>query len=364
MRGHVWETLDYFFSWGFFYGLVMGFYVGTGIFPVIGTFFGAVFGGMFGIGLGILSGLMASIIQARFFRDDDDLNDYSRHFARLLGSIGGLGALALLWIYVLLLVSGPDGRDDPTMIALGLLASIPTFLTAGLSAAYTASYYPTAILHRLRKRGKLAAAPEMLPPIRDEVPEALSILAQHPITKWVYLSAGFLSILALLIAAVQWLPITLDEFPAIISAGPAGALVSVVAWFYVSFGNAMILTFLKRVIYRDYLAHLSPHWYRISLTLISFVITWAMIWWTTIPAPILAAIMAFVVYRTIALPDLTLDKAKRKAKNALALEENDEGHDRGILTEQTQQIETREGEQVRSEDSERRLRTPFRGSFP
>src|SRR5687767_7458070 len=112
MKNDFWETLDYFFSWGFFYGAVAGAYIGTGVIPLIGTILGGIFGGMIGIALGVISGIVVSRIQGQGFHSDMDLEAYSRRLARLFGVTAGVGAVVLLWGLSLLMVSGPGGRDD------------------------------------------------------------------------------------------------------------------------------------------------------------------------------------------------------------------------------------------------------------
>jgi hypothetical protein len=329
MRGHIWDTFYYFFSWGLFYGAVLGAFLGTAFFPIVGTLLGALGGGIVGAYSGMISGVIASGLQAYFFHADVDLETYSRRSARLIGAIISVSAVAV-WGYMVSIILGPDPRDDAFKWTVLMLSLPPIFLLAGLSAAYTAYRYPSAIIQRMAKRGRLIAPVEVLRPIPNEVKEAFNRLMRNQPPRWLYLGAGVISFSAFLIAFRWQGSVKAHELIVTLLAGPGGALAVVLAWAYCVFGNAMVLTFLKRVVYPT---SLSAHWHRVSLTFISFVLTWAMIWWTTILAPILAATMAFTVYRTLALPDEPFEKAKRKEKNALALQDESDDEDDLLMDE-------------------------------
>jgi hypothetical protein len=327
MKGHIWETLNYFFLRGSFYGMILGAYLGTAFYPLLGTILGAMFGIMAGMAAGVLGGIIASVIQGLFFHNDIDLEQYSRRLSRLMGVVVGIGTVAMVWVSIapsIFELGGWENSYASFILKVMLTSALPIFLLASLSSAYTAYRYPATIIQRITKRGQLVVPEEAMRPLPNEINETFNRLTQHQPPRWLCLSAGVISFIIGSIAVLRGWPITLDDLPIIFLAGPFGALAIVLAWAYCAFGNAMVLTFLKRAVYP---ASFSAHWHRVSLTGISFVLTWAMIWWTAILAPVIAAAMAHTVYHTLALPDETPDKAKRKEKNALALEEDIEDED-------------------------------------
>jgi hypothetical protein len=332
------QTLSYFASWGTFYGMLLGACVGTAFMPMIGTVLGGIFGLVMGLGASLPCAIVTHLIHQRSFHEDIDLDAYSRRLTRLIGVLGGVSAVVMLWLSTGLflgVVGNLPGETDAPLVWMGtLMVSFPALFIADFAAAYIASHYPAWIVPRFRLSSPLDAPPEAAP---GDVESAFKRLIDHTSTNAVTIASGaisFILYMALFIGAlIQQRYIKWDEIAAIFLVAPVGALVGALGWRYLAFGNAMILSFLKRVIYREHLPHLSAHWYRISLTLISFALTWAMIWWTTIPGPIIAFIMAFVVSRTLALPDEPFDKAKRKEKNALALQDESDEEDDLLMDE-------------------------------
>jgi len=76
---------------------------------------------------------------------------------------------------------------------------------------------------------------------------------------------------------------------------------------YTLFGNAVLINFLRLLLFEDYLPHLSSHSTRIAITLISFFATCVFVWWIgliiPIGVPLLALYTAYNVYHTLALTE-------------------------------------------------------------
>src|SRR5688572_17237603 len=98
MKNDFWETLKYYLVWGIFYGVLLGLYGGTAFMPIAGTIMGGIFGLVMGIGTAIPCALVTHRLHQRTFDEDTDLEDYSRRLTRIIGVLGGLAALGVLWI--------------------------------------------------------------------------------------------------------------------------------------------------------------------------------------------------------------------------------------------------------------------------
>lgn len=331
------KTISYFTIWGLFYGVVLGAFSGTAILPYFGTLYSTVWGAGIGIACGILSGVVAAVIRARSFNHDTDLDRLRRNMAL------GLGALIAIAAPVLLLGSTRGFlwgsgmmRDMLPWTALSLLSAS---FWGGLSSAYIASHYPTYIA-RLTARREYDESEVDLPQAKRDISIALRTLMRAGLTRWVFLlgaiAGGFISLVNASSFISGYSGLALNPGQAVAYVGIGGVLGLIATFFvglYVSFGNAALLTFLKRLIFREYFPHMPPRWYHWTLTITAFVFTGAVTVWSIIFAPLIAFITAFVVYRTLALPDETIDKTKRKEKNALALEDDIDEDDEMFLVE-------------------------------
>src|SRR5688572_9626524 len=98
MKNDFWETLKYYLVWGIFYGVLLGLYGGTAFMPLVGTILGGIFGLVMGIGTAISCALVTHRLHQRTFDEDTDLEDYSRRLTRIIGVLGGLIGLGMLWV--------------------------------------------------------------------------------------------------------------------------------------------------------------------------------------------------------------------------------------------------------------------------
>jgi hypothetical protein len=88
-----------------------------------------------------------------------------------------------------------------------------------------------------------------------------------------------------------------------------------------------LMTTLKQLVLRDLFPHLSERAGRRFLTASAFVVTLMITIWTFFFSPLIAVYMAAAVHRAADLSDQTdqaVDKAKRKEKNALELQEHED----------------------------------------
>lgn len=314
------QTIGYFLTWGVLYGLLLGALTGTALFPVVGTFIGAGIGAVSGLIGGLIAGLAAIAFGVSQIDIDTDLSAYRRQFAHYVGLSVVIVPL-IAWVVGSFLILG--------VIGMGLL--LPLALPwAGLSMAYVAHRYPDVVIKRLfkGKRGEFGSYVDDFQLQIDTIAVSWALLWGSGSRKLRgLLGAGILALIHLL---------TLLSYPSfssqlnipqileIIIVAAGGALLAEVIWAYIALGSSLLVTFIKKLILKDYFPNISLILHRGIITLISFLLTWAMIWWTTFPGPIIAGIMAYAVYHTLALPDEAPEKAKRKEKNALALEEESE----------------------------------------
>ena len=330
------KTISYFTVWGLIYGVLLGAFSGTAILPYFGTLYSTVWGAGIGIACGILSGVVASVIRARSFDHDTDFDRFRRRLSLGLGALIAIAAPLMLFGSTrgVLWRSGMM-RDMLPWTALSLLSAS---FWGGLSSAYIASHYPAFIAH-LTARREYDDIDIERPQARREVSSALFMLMRAGRTRWVFLVAAGLGGLINVISGSNFASYS-DRTLSVVEGAAyfgIGGVLGVIATFfmglYVSFGTAALLTFLKRLIFREYFPHLPLRWSRGILTLTAIIFTGTVTYWATILAPVIAIITAFTVYRTLALPDETLDKAKRKEKNALALEEGIDEDDEMLLVE-------------------------------
>jgi hypothetical protein len=316
------RTLTYFIFWGCFYGLLLGAFAGTAIFPIFGTMYSVIWGTGVGAACGVLSGALAAFVHRTSFHHDTDLDAFRRRLSLGIGALTAVAAPVILYATSRGVLGDSALMQD--MAPWTVLSLFAASFWGSLSSGYIASHYGSFIA-RLTTRREYEE--EFIPQERNEVLTATRDLMRVGTPRWLYavVAIGFAALYTVSTSrSVSYFrtPNFLELIGYLGVGAVSGALGLFVAGFYLAFGNAALLTFLKRLIFREYASHMPPTWYRRTLTAIAFVFTVAVTWWTSIFSLILACAAAAVVYRTLALPDETIDKAKRKEKNALALEDN------------------------------------------
>lgn len=333
MKYHL-STVSYFMAWGLVYGVLLGAFSGTAILPYFGTMYSTMWGIGIGLGSGALAGIVAAILRARNFDRDTDLVGFRRFISISIGALIAIAAPLMLLATTRGFLWGSGMMRD--MLPWTALSLFSASFWGGLSAAYIANHYTAYIAH-LTARSEYDEDVELdRPQARSEAFDAFRTLLRAGLNRWVFmLGAGIGGVIyatnAISIASYGTFNRSIDlvEGSALFVVGCVlGIIGTFFLGLYVSIGNASLITFLKRLIFREYFSHLPPRWTRWILTLTAFIFTGAVTYWSMILAPVIAFIVAVTVYRTLALPDETIDKAKRKEKNALALEEGEsEGGD-------------------------------------
>jgi hypothetical protein len=329
---HALRTIAYFLIWGTFYGLVLGAWSGTAIFPAIGTAFAASWGIGIGAACGLLAGLVTALIQAYTFHPDVDLDRFRRRLSLGIGILTPIAATimlmatsrGLLWSTTV----STDVRDQPALAFFLPFCLAAVLIWGSLSSAYVANAYPEWLVQlKTGARMPLIAFPSF----RYSVPRATWLLMRRCVNWGTLILGGiggmlYQEILGSPYSTTFYLGDSL-KFTA------AGLVVAPIYTLLICFGNAALLTFLKKTVFAEDALAVSPRKLRWILTIITLVFTGITSAWMLIFAPLAALLMAQYVYDSFPLFDEDIDKAKRKEKNALALEETHEEDDH--LTEET-----------------------------
>jgi hypothetical protein len=345
MKYHL-ATVSYFMAWGLLYGFLLGAFSGTAILPYFGTMYATMWGIGIGLGSGALSGIVAEFIRARSFHEDTDLDRFRRMMSLVIGALIAIAAPIMLVTTTNGFLWGSGMLRD--MLPWTALSIFSASFWGGLSSAYIASHYPTYMARMTLGRDYDFQVDQ--PNAKQEVWTAFRTLLRKGLNRWVFLLGAIAGVLLNTLNGVNYV-----SYGAIRSFGVGevlayagiGGVLGVIATFfiglYVAFGTSSLITFLKRLIFREYFSHMPPQWTRWILTLTAFVFTGAVTYWSMIFAPLIAFVVALTVYRTLALPDETIDKAKRKEKNALALaEETDlEDEEGDLLLDEDEVVEER-----------------------
>ena len=315
------RTIGYFLTWGTFYGVILGAWSGTAIFPVMGTLFAAGWGGGIGMACGLLCGLLVGIIQAFTFHPDIDLDRYRRRLTLGVGVFVPVVAMIMMVATTEGLLWGSGNtlshfEKTTANIPFRLLSVTALALWSSLSAAYVASSYPAWLVSL--KTGDKSGVDDR-PLLSQPIPSATGMLARP----WINWGTVILSAMA----GIAYQMTTVSSYartnPAgeVLVGGVGGIVIAAGVILLLCFGNAALLTFLRKTVFADDVISISPHKQRMVLTAIALIFTGLTSAWTLIFAPLLALLMAQHVYDVFPLSDEMPDKAKRKEKNALALEE-------------------------------------------
>lgn len=324
------ETMSYFIAWGVAYGLLLGGVTGTAVFPLIGTIAGVIVGAVGGVIGGIIAGVTAAMLDLSQIDLDTDLDLYGRLLVRRVATAVVLVPL-IAWSVGSFLIRG--------VIGLGVL--LPLALPwAAFSAAYVARCYPDVVARRLYKgkRGALLRDDESFLRPQPSLSESWALLVKSGSRKLRGLLGGvalaWLHLQTLLIYTPPSTSLPPAKFIEVFFIGIIGVFVAEVLWSYVTLANTLLVTFLKRLVLQDYFSYLPAQWHRRILTGTAFLLTVPLLWWIFLlkwwTAPltlIVAAMTAYDVHHTLALPDMPLGKAKRKEKNTLALVESEHAED-------------------------------------
>jgi hypothetical protein len=310
------RILHYFIMWGLDYGFIFGFAAGSMVIPGFGTIIGALLGLVIG---GLYGGILGLGMSATYrgIAPDTDLDAYGQKLVRR--AVGALTALNLIILPIvpLLLYSYMLGRipiwdrgEFPEVVlkTLVLAGGALSVFTAFVVAA-TARHFPHWMVHEQRLNAPMAHAFVM----RHEMETAFHQIRKRSSRWWLPLLFMSLVTIIFLMNPAAYSAYSIGDW---LSLGGGVLFLSIVGtWvgrIYLSLVNAAVLTFIKRVILRDYFPNLTGARYRARVTLIALIATLVATWWTFFFAPVIALVMAFFVYHTVALPDEMQEKSKRK----------------------------------------------------
>lgn len=326
------HTLRYFTTWGTYYGLIIGFLSGaTGW--VVGMMLGSIFGIMSGAVIGLILGMTTALIHRLTFHLDIDIIFHRRRLAVFNGLlVGTIGLKILLSLMESVLRRPPRGTDLDDFYSLIATFLIKTTILTVLCIAYISSHYPDWMIQTFyspdppRKRYHVQESFKSLVTCLDQPPQTTivlvfgmcfyltEILSSHEIN----LTGA--NVISQLLQSVAW----------------SGFFMTVL-FLYLILGNAVLLTFLKRLFADEDVWDVFTYHYKSIMTMTSFLLTVLMTNWYWIFAPfymsvvsefssspdnghpvgkampiILGLFMAVHVSKTLAVPDS--EKAKRKEK--------------------------------------------------
>jgi hypothetical protein len=310
-------TVLYFLYWGGSYGIVLGLVTGTTVVPIFGSVVGMALGFTFSLLYGLILGAGVGLLHLGLFRLETDLALYRRRLARGVGAFT-IGYVLFVDIAVLSPISSDPAWDALEWVFILAMMGIE-LLWAALSSAYTASYYPDWMIKRLIRQKRIDLDPSTLNLETQSATQQMEAFLRRIYPHWMHIAAGVLGVALYLIFLLITDDRTLPGIPRELSFLPMSIFVGLFSCFafalYCSTGNVFLLVFLKRVVFTERFRALSPHRYRVTLTLTSFFFTLVSTWWLVLFSPICAFYIAYHVYHTLALPNDSYDKAKHKEKS-------------------------------------------------
>jgi len=296
------RILLYFMGCGLWYGTMFGLITGIGFYPVWVSWSSV--GGSFGLLCGFLCGLFMIVYHRLFFHSDIDIALYRRRVALC----AGLGTGFCVLMYLLFDRVEKHLPNWPYEFIRFMLVFSPFIILGGFAMAYTAHQYPVWIVRQITMEGDL---PRQGPRISTE----RNRLLRHIHRRWVMVLIGLPAACVHIYSFNRYMFL----FPCPETTYLMYFLFILIALLFSAYcaqGNALLITFVKVLILEDYFPHISAHWHRVILTLLSFVYTLVTTWWTLLLAPLYALFIAYHVYHTLALRDEGSEKAKRKEKIA------------------------------------------------
>jgi hypothetical protein len=320
------RTIGYFVNYGLFYGFMLGAWSGTAILPLIGTIYAGFWGTGIGIACGLLCGLFVGVGQAYTFHADVDLGRFRRRLTLGVGILVPIAAALLLVITSRGLIWGPGGNygyllSPSANVNVLVLSLIAVMGWGGLSAASAASDYPEWLAGL--KTDQISGIVHW-PSRHYPIPRLMGMLVGRWMNWGTLILGAVGGMLYQLLSSAPFVRSYSIPASAVVSGAVAGAIGSLFVALLISFGNAALLTFLKKTVFAEDVLPVSPHKLRWILTIIALIFTGITSAWTLIFAPLCALLMALYVYDSFPLFDEDVDKAKRKEKNALVLEDKDE----------------------------------------
>ena len=309
------RTISYFTMWGLDYGFIFGFAAGSIAFPIAGTIVGAFLGLFLGGLYGLIVGLGMSAVH-RGIEPGTDLDASGRKLVRRTAAALTLLNIVALPIMLPILYRQIFGQaprfylgygDTNLNIFLAAVAALSVVMSFVVAA--TARHYPHRMAHERPLNAPMAHAFVM----RHEMETAFHQIRRRSARWWIPLVVFSMSSLVHLMNVAAWGASSLED--GLIALGFGVFLAYAGVWIgriYLSLFNAAVLTFIKRVILRDYFPNLTGARYRARVTLIAGLATLIATWWTLFLAPVIALLTAYFVYHTVALPDEMQEKSKRK----------------------------------------------------
>jgi hypothetical protein len=319
------RTLSYFTMWGLDYGFIFGFAAGSIVFPVIGTIIGAILGLVIG---GLYGGIVGLGMSATYkgVAPETDLDTYGQKLVRRTASLLtlfnavvlplALPALYSHLIYHIYDYYPPYYRSDIgfVMAGIGAMSVLMSFVVAA-----TARHFPHWMTYERHLNAPMAHAFVM----RHEMETAFHQIRKRSARWWLPLLVFAVVSIVHLMNPYAYRAYSPKDW---INALGVGIFLSVAGvWIgriYLALVNAAALTFIKRVILRDYFPNLTGSRYRARITIIAFFTTLIATWWTFFFAPVIALLNAFFIYHTVALPDEMQEKSKRKAADQSTAQAN------------------------------------------
>ena len=277
---HTWRTIGYFTVWGTAYGFIIGFLSGATAW-IAGALLGACYGTVVGAVLGVIIGIMTALIHTWVFHQDIDIARYRRHLAAFNGLLVFTVGFSVLVFFITDALKRPP--QDTTLAHFYPLAALfipkTTILTA-LCVAYMSSHYPDWLIRTFY-------SPD--PPRRS-----YSVLNAF-INLWKSFFSLYRFVFVIALTSLLYIGEVLQSFQMTLSLfNMIGLLIIGLALslgtfpflsFYISVGNAVLLTFVKRLLFDEGLIAISTYHYKSVITCLSFLFTMLMTAWGWVLAP-------------------------------------------------------------------------------
>jgi hypothetical protein len=321
------DTLLHFIWAGLSYGTLIGTLTGTLMYPLIGTAIGLGLGSLGGAYSGLLIGLLVMLYNAFFLRYDTEQQTYRRRLTFFTGIVtallmfGGLYA-GLFGLYLISINPFylPPNYDSAHAITRGmmLIFGTPAVIVAGMTAAFATHQYADWHIGRIRKRKNEDIVAE------ENVPAATGMsrwyLRQfYRQLRWglpFYAALGLFGLIYAIPMITSFTKFITDAL--ILTIGTA--IYTLIITPFVAALNVLLIKWLNRMIFDEYLPHLAFKSYQRrvtfwagSVTLICMPMAGVLI-----GAPIAALIAGRVawLYAGEFYAGNSFDKDKRKAAAA------------------------------------------------
>ncbi len=270
------ETLRYFFSEGLRYGTLMGLMFGTLVIPVIGTGVGLVLGILSGMISGIGVGLLVMVYNSLFLNPNMEQRSYRRSLMIFVGIVTIPAVFAIVYCGLYIFLSSLDLRTSggairdfvPDLQIYSALFLVPASIFAGITSVYITHEYADRKFWLITKRKNDAVA-EI--PVRDTDFYSWYLRQSYGQLWWGLVLTGIIAILVFFLIYPS--QDTLRRIGEIILLCVFSSLYSLFITPVIVALNIMIIKWLNRLVFREFLPHLSFKTYRWLLSILVGIIT-------------------------------------------------------------------------------------------